>query len=258
MSNEEYQEFLAFIFERYVRPRIPRVRRRFFHHMMEEWYYHLEQAEQAALIPRHIENYCNDDEDVYQTFTMDRLTRAVSDTRYSVDFSNRAAEEAGFIDAFEVYSREILTGLQPMHLPNADKEILREMGSPNPDIEIRDLVFRAKAWQESFEQMSRDASVRQQLHYAEERLAKAQQDFEDIKRLEKAETNDAHPKKSRRWFKGLGQLGQGAALSIANIALAVGVIQFPVSPETQTWGAIASVSTGIATILGGVGDLSNE
>ena len=66
------------------------------------------------------------------------------------------------------------------------------------------------------------------------------------------------PKKSRRWFKGVGQIAQGSALSIADVALAIGVLKLPVSAETQTWGAIASVSTGIGTVLNGVGDLRNE
>jgi hypothetical protein len=66
------------------------------------------------------------------------------------------------------------------------------------------------------------------------------------------------PKKSRRWFKGVGQIAQGSALSIADVALAIGVLHLPVSPETQSWGAIASVATGIGTILNGVGDLRNE
>ncbi|HEY6250872.1 MAG TPA: hypothetical protein VI685_13005, partial [Candidatus Angelobacter sp.] len=65
-------------------------------------------------------------------------------------------------------------------------------------------------------------------------------------------------KKSRRWFKGLGQIAQGASLSIANVALAVGILKFPVSPETQTWGAVASVATGVATVLSGIGDLRGE
>ena len=65
-------------------------------------------------------------------------------------------------------------------------------------------------------------------------------------------------KKSRRWFKGLGQIAQGSAFSIANVALAVGALKFPVSPETQTWGAVASVSTGVCTVLSGIGDLRNE
>jgi hypothetical protein len=66
------------------------------------------------------------------------------------------------------------------------------------------------------------------------------------------------PKKSRRWFKGVGQIAQGSALSIADVALAIGVLKLPVSAETQTWGALASVTTGIGTVLNGLGDLRNE
>lgn len=258
MNDDEYREFLTFLFERYVRPRISRVRRRFHLRMMEEWVYHLDQAKQAARVLRYIESYCDDDEDPYRTFTLDRLARAVSDTRYSVDFSNRVAEDAGFVDAFEAHAAEILAGLQPHHLPDTDRDVLREMGSPNPEVEIRALVLRARAWRDRFEQMSREVPVRQQLRAAEERLAKAQKEFEATKKDQNAETTAPAAKKSRRWFKGLGQLAHGAAFTIADIALALGALKFPVSPETQTWGAVASVSTGIGTILSGVGDLRNE
>jgi hypothetical protein len=89
-------------------------------------------------------------------------------------------------------------------------------------------------------------------------LDRAEKEFEQLKKLEPERLTEKTSKKSRRWFKGLGQIGQGAALSIANVALAVGVIRFPVSPETQTWGALASVATGIGTVLNGVGDLRSE
>lgn len=46
--------------------------------------------------------------------------------------------------------------------------------------------------------------------------------------------------------------------SIANVALAAGTLQFPVSPAMQTWGAMASVITGTGTVLSGIGDLRNE
>jgi hypothetical protein len=101
-------------------------------------------------------------------------------------------------------------------------------------------------------------SARDQLQQAAERLALVQQQFDEFKKSQGKEVSNEAPKKSRRWFKGLGQIGQGAALSIANVALAVGVIAFPVSPETQTWGALASVATGIGTVLNGVGELRNE
>jgi len=76
--------------------------------------------------------------------------------------------------------------------------------------------------------------------------------------LKEPESSQNAPKKSRRWFKGVGQVAQGSALSIANVALAIGVLKLPVSAETQTWGAIASVATGIGTVLNGVGDLRNS
>lgn len=135
---------MAVLVRRYVQPRIPRLRRRFHRHMMEEWDDHLDQAERAARVLRYIENYCDDEGDVYRTFTLERLASTVSDTRYSVDFSNRTIEEAGFLDAYEAHASEILAGLRPEHYPDADKEVLREMGSPDVDAELADLVFRAR------------------------------------------------------------------------------------------------------------------
>jgi hypothetical protein len=258
MTDIEYREFLTFLFERYVRPRIPRVRRHFHHHMGDEWGYHVDQAAHAAQVLRFIESYCDDDDDAYRTFTAERLARAVSDTRYSFEFSNRTTEEAGFLDAIEAHTREILANLQPSHLPEAEKEVLREMGSLNPEVELRALVYQVKASGDRIELSARELSIRKQLQYAEEWLKKDELDFEEMKKVDKEKHLGDAPKKSRRWFKGLGQIAQGSALSIANVALAVGALHFPVSPETQTWGAVASVSTGIGTVLNGVGDLRNE
>jgi len=88
-------------------------------------------------------------------------------------------------------------------------------------------------------------------------LEKARQDLKEDEKSGK-ESVATKPRKSRRWFTGLGKIAQGTALSIANIALAVGALHFPVSPETKTWGSVASVATGIGTIFAGIGDLRNE
>jgi hypothetical protein len=124
------------------------------------------------------------------------------------------------------------------------------------------LVYRAKAWLERRERQSRDLSLRQELRSVEEKLEKADAEFQEqvdaaTKHLPEA-TSKNFPKKSRRWFKGLGQISQGTALSIADIGLAISVLKLPVSPEAQTWGAIVSVITGIGTVLNGIGDLRNE
>jgi hypothetical protein len=258
MTEAEYREFLSFLFERYVRPRIARVRHRYLHHFEDEFSYHFDQAVRSAQVLRFVESYCYDDEDTYRTFTLERLESAVSETRYSVEFSNRIADEAGFLDACESHTRQIAAGLAVVHLPDADKDLLREIGSPNPEVELRCLVYLAKSWLETSGRQLRDRGIRQELRDIEERLKRADAEFETHVKAKKEKPSEEVPKKSRRWFKALGQIGQGAALSIANVALAIGTLKLPVSPETQTWGAMASVATGIGTVLSGVGDLRNE
>lgn len=258
MTEAEYREFLSFLFERYVGPRIARVRHRYRHHFEDELSYHLDQAVRSAQVLRFVDSYCHDDEEAYRTFTLERLKSAVSETRHSFEFSNRLTDEAGFLEACESHTREIADGLGAVHLPDADKDVLREIGSPNPEVELRSLVYRAKRWMERSDRQSRDAGLRQELRYAEERLKEADADFEKVVKAKKEPPSEEVPKKTRQWFKGLGQIGQGAALSIANVALAIGTLKLPVSPETQTWGSMASVATGIGTVLSGIGDVRNE
>ena len=106
--------------------------------------------------------------------------------------------------------------------------------------------------------MLREVGLRTQLTQIEERLEASAKQFSEFQEAAKKKGDTEPPKKSRRWFKGLGQIAQGAALSIADVALAVGALHFPVSPETQTWGAVASVATGVGTIFSGMGDLRSE
>jgi hypothetical protein len=148
MTDEEYREFLNILARRYIQPKIFRLRERHHHHMEEEWSYHIHQAARAARVLRFIENDCNHDDDVYATFTLDRLANTVHNAGYSLHFSNRIIEEGGFLDAFEAHAGEILAGLRPEHLPQAEKEILREMGSADVDAELAELVFRARSYRQ--------------------------------------------------------------------------------------------------------------
>jgi hypothetical protein len=56
----------------------------------------------------------------------------------------------------------------------------------------------------------------------------------------------------------LGKIGRGAGISIGDVCLAAGILKFPVSLETQTWGAIVSATTGVAMIMDGIGELRGE
>jgi hypothetical protein len=258
MNDQEYADFMSYLFERHVRPRMSRLRSRLDHHMKEEVHYHLDKAERSARIFRFIESYRDDSEDVYQTFTPEVLARSTADVRYSLSFNTRITEEGGFLDAYEEHEHEILSCLKPEHLPEADKEIIREIGSVNPDVELRSLVYAAKERSHKRERQNHEVSVRQELRNFEKQLDQAEQSFRRVAELKEPEMIKDRPKKSRRWFKGVGQIAQGSALSIADVALAIGILKFPVSAETATWGALASVATGIGTVLSGIGDLRNE
>jgi hypothetical protein len=256
MTDQEYSEFMSYLFERYVRPRLPRLRRRMFHHMEDEFHYHLDQAERSARLLRFIESYSDHDSEIYDTFTIGRLSRSVSETRHSLEFNNRILDEGGFFDAYESHEHQILSCLSADHVPSEDKDVLREIGSVDPDNELRALVYAVK--DRVRERSHKELSVRDELKNCANRLEKAEKTFEALSKSKEPESNQNVPKKSRRWFKGVGQIAQGSALSIADVALAIGVLHLPVSSETQSWGAIASVATGIGTILNGVGDLRAE
>ncbi len=258
MTDEEYSEFMSYLYERYVRPRLSRLRRRLEHHMHDEVHYELDRAIRSARLLRFAETFCDSDENLYGTFTLDRLRRAIADTRYSLSFSNRILDEGGFFDAYESHEKEILAGLRADDLPQEDKEILREIGIVDADNEVRALVFAAKGRIDRIERQHRELSARQELRTGERQLEEGEKILEVAAKINEPESNQSAPKKSRRWFKGVGQIAQGSALSIANVALAIGALHLPVSAETQTWGAIASVTTGIGTALSGIGDLRNE
>jgi hypothetical protein len=257
MNDQEYSEFMSYLFERYARPRMSRLRSRLDHHMKEEVHYHLDKAERSARIFRFIESYCEDSEDVYRTFTPEILARSTADVRYSLSFNTRITEEGGFLDAYEEHEQEILAFLKPEHLPEADKEIIREIGSVNPDVELTSLVYAAKKRVRERHQY-REVSVSQEMRDFEKQLDQAEQSFRKVAELKEPEMMKDRPKKSRRWFKGVGQIAQGSALSIADVALAIGILKLPVSAETATWGALASVATGVGTVLNGIGELRNE
>ena len=244
MTEAEYRVFLSFLFERYVRPRLRKMRRTHGHFETEPYRSLVDQAVSAARVFRFNENDYYDD-DIYATFTAERIETAVSDSQNSTMWSYRSADEAGFLEAYRAHAREITAGLTVRHIPEADKQIVREIGSIAPDLEIEGLIVVARA---ELERRQREGLV----------LEVKEEDFRLVKEAVQKGTDEQTPKKKVRWFKGLGQVSTGAAFSLANLAMAFGALNVPVSAETQTWGAFASVITGLGTILSGIGELRGE
>jgi len=257
MSEQEYKHFLEYIFNEYVRDRLPRVHDHYefeLHHHRRDKYLHI--LKRPAILTRYIHAYCDDEGDIYRTFTAGALGGIIRNVETGLHRSNRLLEQAGFLDAFDSYLEEIIEGIKPEYFPKYDLEVLREMGSTNPKADLRGIVYAVKRRKEERRRMSREIPIRRQLELAEEELERTRKQLEES--VEEKQNNIEVPKKSRRWFKGLGQIAQGAALSIADVGIAVGMLHFPVSPETQTLGALVSTATGVGNMLNGIGELRNE
>lgn len=256
MTNDEYKEFLKYIFDEYIQPRIHRIERYLDHPKHYHWHYEWRCLKRAVALINYIDNHCDDQNDIYRTFTLERLRRAVDEVKDGVRWNNRLAEEAGFLDAFDSHYNEIIQGLDIELFPESELEILHEFGARDPKSKLRGMIYLLKTRNKDECSYNNEMSISNQLNKIVKRLDEAESAFKETDK--NSTENKDRPKKSRRWFKGLGQIGQGAALSIGDIALAAGMLEFPASPETQTWGALVSATTGVGMILNGVGELRGE
>jgi len=256
MNEQGYKDFLTYLFNEYIDRRIPRVMRRFYH---PEWIHDLRWNRQRLRgsmdVINFIKYHCDSDDDIYKTFRMEGLKATVEGVKYGVRWNNQIASEAGFLSAIEDHFAEILEGMAPEYFPPEELEILQEFGSRNPQIELVGIIYLLKARKTYLVSSTKEASVSKQLDQVVERLSKEQERFKEETEVQNREISK---RPGRRWFKALGQICQGAAFSIANVSLAIGLLPFPVSPETTTWGAMVSTTSGVGMILTGVGDLRNE
>lgn len=197
--------------------------------------------------------------------TMNDIDATLGDAHSGLVESRNILRQSGFLDLVDDHLDTVMRGLDPDGLPDDEAEVLAMLGFPHLAATIRDQVdLLAEEWRNGtarghtvaneFRQApasrSLDAAIDQVERHQNERRAAMQSAADDV--------TPEVPKKERRWWKGLGQVVQGASLAVADVGMAVGVFKFPVSPETQTYGAVVSVTAGVGTIMNGVGDLWGE
>lgn len=247
--NDDYRDFLGYLFDAYVRSR--RSHHRFYDRRLGpgSMDYHFERMRRAAELSRFIVSF-SDDDDVYRTFQPEPVREAISDVSDGLSLNNKLLDEFGFMDVLDVHYNEIVEGLNAEQFPEEDLWVLKSLGSPDPQRDLRAIVLMLKLRREG--DWPEQTLIKSRLSSVQERLMSEVKSFPDRAEPRKEERT------SRRWFKGLGQIAQGAALSIANVGLAMGTLNLPVSPETQTWGSLLSVTTGVGLIFIGAGDLRGE
>ena len=256
MTNDEYKSFLQYIFHEYIEKRLHRLGKYFDHpKMFHHWDYEWQRLKKGIQLLKYIQDVCNDEDEIYDTFRLDGLRRAIDSVEDGVRWHNRLANEAGFFDAWESHYEEIIEGVQVKLMPESEFELMKELGFSDPKVDLEGIMYVVKKRTVISRKYRDNVRVTSQIKNVEEDLSSAKKNFEE------AEDNDNKqkpPKKNRRWFKSIAQIGQGAALSIGDIALAVGGLKLPVDDATKTWGALVSTTTGAGMILNGIGEWRGE
>lgn len=168
--------------------------------------------------------------------------------------SNDLAEETGIIDIIEEFEEIIIEGMELEDIPPHDIEALEQLGERNPKGALLAAFRKIKHRKSLSKHENKETEIRSRLHKLERELS----DIENKQEIPKFQEFGIESKPKRRWFKGIGKVAQGTALTLADVGLAAGILVLPVDPATQTWGAIVSSVTGIGTALDGAGELRGE
>ena len=178
----------------------------------------------------------------------------------ALDASTDLAEEIGMIDVIEEYETLVIEGMEFDDLPKEDIHALGELGEANPRGALLSCFLKVKNHKSTRKIDYEDVPLEKSLRSIEHRLEQVEERFQEGRktRTSKRQTAADATRPSRRWFKGLGKIAQGSALTLADVCLAAGILVLPVDPTTQTWGAIVSSITGVGATLDGVGELRGE
>jgi hypothetical protein len=150
--------------------------------------------------------------------------------------------EAGVVEVYDEYFEEMVAGLSARDLPPGEAEALAEHGFASTGRNVPGLVYEVR--QRSLRRV-RVSRVRVSAELAEVE-----------RRLATARSAPGKPK-SRRWLKGLGQVVRGAAVSVVDLGLAAGLLQSG-GPPMDGVGLFTSITTGVGTLLDGLGDIRAE
>lgn len=203
--------------------------------------------------------------------TLRDIDALLSDIRSGLVSTREILTESGFLELIDDHFDTLMQGVSGETLPPDEAETLDAMGFPHLAAIVRehfDVVGHewrsetavgvpvAREYRSKPGSGSLGAAIDGVERYQQERRQAAE--LQGSTESTQGRGNDQSPKRSRRWWKGIGQVIQGASIAVVDVGMAVGAFKFPVSPETQTYGAIVSICGGFGTMMNGVGDLWGE
>jgi hypothetical protein len=263
-----YEAYVKYLYDRDVVPAASQHEKHHFHRE-EEFDYPLGQLARASATLKLVTAA----PDLYRTFRAEALSDLLRQVAWGVERNDRVLDRLGFTDILDSEYLILAKGMRLEHLPPGEAELLRSLGFPDAADSLPGLIYLVREHAETFASRNRvlpDAETRN----LRERLEKAAQDHARLGEIEEEiaalkhgnEESSAEPirrlgeeaeskKRPRRWWKGIGQIVQGAGISLGDAAVACGLGAAGVAPA---WTALVSVTLGVGTIMSGIGDLHNE
>jgi hypothetical protein len=260
-------EYLA---EKYVKQPSSRKRRR---HPMDDylWEFH-ESIERLRRADEVLEFLDRTARDPYTTLRS--VDEVLNDAEYGLQNAQAALDASGFLEMLDDHLESVMSAVDPELLPPGEAAVLDYLGFPRLARYVReetDLVgtewragtargvWIAREFREQPATRMFEVSIeRIQRHRTELREHAATNPPTDQAGRPGARDVEPQPRKSRRWWKGLGQIVEGATLAVADAGLAVGLYKVQIPEETQLAGTVVSVGAGIGKVMNGVGDLLKE
>jgi hypothetical protein len=201
MREDDYKKFLMYLFDEYIRDRLPLARR--YIHKMEFEKYGFEgkqrRLQKAVLLCRHIYSSCDDDDEILRTFTLPSLQDHVGTIMDTHRENERILEKLGLLDCLENHYEEIVSGIEYELLPSYDSEIMMTLGSKSPENDLRGIIYsiKHKNTEKKHFQDENLPGVKDRLKQVENLIEGGWRGYYDAREGRREEP----PKKPRRWFK---------------------------------------------------------
>ena len=251
MTKEEWNELVKGICNQKVKPKLRKIHRKYHpFEQFENFPFRDRGIYKASRTIKFIDENFDDEDDLTNVFNKEYLDNTLDNLRRGVVHNNRLVVKTGISDVVEEFWDEIVDGMEISDIPEADFQALREAGSYDPKSEIHVSMVRIKKRKKSIRCNSKESSLRYSLEKSESTIERKKEVLK--------ECNSNNPPTKRKIFKGLGGICRGAILTGVDIGLLAGFWPVPLSPDTTTVGAVASITTGIGDIMIAVGELRGE
>lgn len=270
-GRAEYEAYLKYLWDRDTKESARRHRRR--RHPLE-WDEEFEYPLNELAVANRMLGAVSSLHDPYDAFRPRALANVLRQVRTGVSANTQMLDEMGLLRTLDAEYSVIARRMRVEDLPSGEEEVLRRYGFDNVADNLSGVIYAVRSHASERSEFQ-ELSVSQELRRLAERLDAAAADHDRLQQIEDEITvrraqnerpqvpaelaaEQGSRQKERRWWKGIGQIVQGAAMSLADGALAVGALKFNVSDETTTWGALVSVTAGVGTVMSGIGDLRGE